>query len=102
MLKLWTEMRKNSAVVEQERAKRGLLKDLPKEVLAGVTQFYTEGTKEGVFSKDGGSPETVKTDFEFFEFYVEAGQMKGPAESLKVEDFWDLGPLTTARKKIGI
>lgn len=98
MLKVWTEMNKNPAMIEQERVKRNLLKDLPKDVLAGVTKFYTEGTKEGVFSKNGGSAEGIKTDFEF---YVEAGQMTGPAESLKVEDFWDLGPLTKARAKIG-
>lgn len=98
MLKLWTEMAKNPAVVEQERAKRNLLKDQPKEVLDKVTAFYTQATKEGVFSKNGGSADSIKTDFEF---YTEAGQMTGPAEQLKVEEFWDLGPLTKARQKIG-
>lgn len=98
MLKLWTEMHKNPAIIEQERAKRNLLKDLPKEVLADVTKFYTQGTKEGVYSKAGGSLDAIKTDFEF---YVEAGQMTGPVEQLKVEDFWDLGPLNKARAKVG-
>jgi NitT/TauT family transport system substrate-binding protein len=91
-------MHKNPAMIEEERAKRGLLKDLPKEVLANVTKFYTEGTKEGVFSKNGGDAEAIKADFEF---YTEAGQMSGPADSLKVEDFWDLEPLAKAREQIG-
>jgi NitT/TauT family transport system substrate-binding protein len=96
--KLWSEMAKNPAIVEQERAKRNLLKDLPKEVVDGVTKFYTQGVQEGVFSKNGGGPEAAKADFEFF---VEAGQLTGPAGSLKVEDFWNFGPLNKARQKIG-
>ena len=33
-------------------------------------------------------PSVAKADFVF---YVEAGQLEGPADRLKVEDFWDLG-----------
>jgi NitT/TauT family transport system substrate-binding protein len=96
--RLWIEMAKNPAIVEQERAKRGLLKDQPKEVVDKVPGFYAQGVKEGVFSPQGGGAAAVKTDFEF---YVEAGQLQGPAETLKLEDFWNLGPLDRARKKIG-
>lgn len=96
--RLWAEMRKNPGIIDQERQKRGLLKDLPKEVLADVTKFYTQGVQEGVYSPDGGGADTVKADFEF---YVEAGQMQGPADTLKVEDYWNLAPLEKARKKIG-
>lgn len=96
--KLWAEMNKNPAIIEQERAKRNLLKDLPKEVLADVTKFHAQGVEAGVFSKNGGSVEAVKADFEF---YVEAGQMTGPAETLKIEDFWNLAPLNKARAKLG-
>jgi NitT/TauT family transport system substrate-binding protein len=98
LLKLWREMAANPAVIEEERARRNLLKDQPKELLAGVTKFYTEGTKEGVFHRDGGGVEAAQADFEF---YTEAGQMQGPASTLKVEEFWDLGPLERARKKLG-
>ena len=52
--KLWAEMGKNPGIIEQERAKRNLLKDLPKEVLAGVTKFYTDGLKAGMFNVSGG------------------------------------------------
>lgn len=96
--KFWQEMARNPEVVEQERAKRGLLKDLPKELLADVTKFYKEAIENGVFDRTGGSPEAVKADFTF---YTQAGQMTGNPAELKVEDFWTFAPLERARKKIG-
>jgi NitT/TauT family transport system substrate-binding protein len=96
--RFWQEMAKNPAVVDQERVKRGLLKDLPKELLADVTKFYTEAVENGVFDKNGGSPDAVKADFTF---YTQAGQMTGNPNELKVEEFWSFGPLERARKKIG-
>jgi NitT/TauT family transport system substrate-binding protein len=96
-VRLWTQMQKDPAVVEQERAKRGLLKDLPKEVVGETTKFYTQGVKAGLFSPKSGA-DAVKADFEF---YTEAGHLKGPAASLKTEDFWHLAPYDKAVKKIG-
>ena len=95
-VKLWAEMRKNPGIIEQERAKRGLLKDLPKAVIAETTKFYTDGVKAGLFNPGADGREIATADLEF---YVEAGQLKGPASSLKIEDFWDLGPYTRALKK---
>jgi NitT/TauT family transport system substrate-binding protein len=97
-LKLWKEMAANPAIIEQERAKRKLMADQPKEILEGITRFYTLATQEGVFAPTGGSPEIARADFEF---YTEAGQMTGPAAELKVEDFWYLAPLERARKALG-
>jgi NitT/TauT family transport system substrate-binding protein len=97
-LRLWREMAANPAVVEQERAKRKLMADQPKQILDGITKFYTVATKEGVFAPGGGNADVVRSDLEF---YTEAGQLQGPANSLKVEDFWDLGPLERARKALG-
>ena len=96
--RLWQEMAKNPSIVEVERAKRKLMADQPKEILEGVTKFYTVATKEGVFAPGGGSAEVAKSDFEF---YVEAGQMTGPVGDLKVEDFWYLAPLEKAKKALG-
>jgi NitT/TauT family transport system substrate-binding protein len=98
LLKLWREMAKNPQIVEEERAKRNLLADQPKEVLEEVVPFYTEGVKEGLFDPEGGSEAAVKADFEF---YTEAGQLEGNAGDFKVEDFWDLTPLENARKTLG-
>jgi NitT/TauT family transport system substrate-binding protein len=96
-LKLWRQMAKDPSIVETERAKRNLLADQPKEVLAEVVPFYTEGVKEGLFDASGGE-KAAQADFEFF---TEAGQLQGPASNLKVEDFWDLGPLKRAAAKLG-
>ncbi len=96
--RLWAEMSADPAIVERERVKRNLMADQPKEVLTKVTAFYATSTKEGIYAPGGGSAEVAKSDFEF---YVEAGQMQGPAASLNVADFWYLGPLERARKAIG-
>lgn len=96
--RLWQEMSKNPSVIETERAKRKLMADQPKEILEGITKFYTVATKEGVFAPGGGSAEVAKADFEF---YTEAGQMTGAAGDLKVEDFWYLSPLDKAKKAVG-
>jgi NitT/TauT family transport system substrate-binding protein len=98
LLKLWREIEKNPAIVEEERAKRNLLADQPKEVLAEVVPFYTEGVKEKLFDPEGGGEAAAKADFEF---YTEAGQLEGNAGELKVEEYWDLKPLEDARKALG-
>jgi NitT/TauT family transport system substrate-binding protein len=98
LLKLWREMAKNPQIIEDERAKRNLLADQPKEVLEEVVPYYTEGVKEGLFDPEGGSEGAVKSDFEF---YAEAGQLEGNPADFKVEDFWDLTPLENARKTLG-
>ncbi|MGD1875908.1 MAG: ABC transporter substrate-binding protein [Kiloniellaceae bacterium] len=99
MLKLWSEMNENPAIIEEERAKRNLLADQPKEILAEVVPFYVEGVKEGLFSPTGGGMAAAKADFEF---YTEAGQMDGPANTLSVEEYWNLEPLNAAKKKLGL
>ena len=98
LLRLWREMAENPNVIEEERAKRNLLADQPQEILDEVVPFYTEAIKEGVFHPSGGGAEAAKADFEF---YTEAGQLEGPASEIKVEDYWDLGPLERAREKLG-
>ncbi|HEX9904876.1 MAG TPA: ABC transporter substrate-binding protein [Propylenella sp.] len=98
MLKLWREMNENPAIVEEERAARNLLADQPQEILAEVTDFYTEGTEAGLFHPEGGGEAAAKLDFDF---YSQAGQIEGPADSLMVEDYWDLGPLEAAKQALG-
>jgi NitT/TauT family transport system substrate-binding protein len=98
LLKLWREMNENPDIIEAERVKRGLLTDQPAEVLEEVPEYYEEGVESGLFNPEGATPEIVKGDFGF---YVDAGQLEGPADSLKVEDFWDLSIIEDARKNIG-
>src|SRR3546814_6473328 len=42
LLKLWNEMNDNPAIIEEERAKRDLLTDQPKELLAAVVPFRSD------------------------------------------------------------
>ena len=90
-------MNENPAIVEEERAARGLLADQPQEILDEVVPFYTEGIAAGLFDPEGGGEAAARADFEF---YTEAGQLTGPASELRVEDFWDLGPLQRAAKNL--
>jgi NitT/TauT family transport system substrate-binding protein len=98
LLKLWREMNENPGVIEEERVKRNLLADQPAEIIEEVPDYYEEGVEAGLFNKDGASEEIARGDFAF---YVDAGQMEGPADSLKVEDFWDFRPVEAARKALG-
>jgi ABC-type nitrate/sulfonate/bicarbonate transport system substrate-binding protein len=97
-LKLYREMKKDPGVIAAEREKRGLLSDQPKEALEGITDFIKEGVGSGLWNPEGGGPDVAKADLDF---YATAGQIKGSAADLKVEDFWDFGPLDAAKKALG-
>jgi NitT/TauT family transport system substrate-binding protein len=97
LLRTWREMIKDPTMMDRERKKRNLLTDLPKELLADVDKYYKEAVDGGLYDPDGGL-NAAKSDFEF---YVNAGQMKGPMESLKIEDYWYLDSLKAAMAKLG-
>ena len=98
LLRIWREMAADPTIIDKERKKRNLLADLPKELLAEVDAYYKEAVEGGLFDPNGGDAKTAESDFVFF---VEAGQLQGPAADLKVEDYWDLAPLTAAKAKLG-
>jgi NitT/TauT family transport system substrate-binding protein len=97
LLKLWREMNGNPGIIEEERAARNLLADQP-EAAAEVPEYYEEGVEAGIWNPEGASEELARGDLNF---YVDAGQLKGPAADLKVEDFWDLRPIEAAKKNLG-
>jgi NitT/TauT family transport system substrate-binding protein len=97
LLKLWREMNENPGVIEEERAARNLLADQP-EAIEEVPDYYEEGVEAGIWNPEGMTEEMARADLQF---YVDAGQLTGPAENLKVEDFWDLRPLEAAKKNLG-
>lgn len=97
LLRTWQEMNDDPSIIETEREKRNLLADQPKEILDEVTPFYKEGVENGLFDPQGGM-DAAKADFDF---YTKAGQLEGPADSLKIEDFWDLAPLKHAAEQLG-
>ena len=99
LLRTWQEMTKDPSIIAKERAARNLLSDLPKELLAEVDAYYVEAVEGGLYDPMGGGVEAAKADFAF---YVDAGQMEGPAADLKVEDYWYLEPLDAAKAKLGV
>ncbi len=98
LYRTWQDMTKDPSIMNRERIERNLLADLPKELLDDVDAYYKEAVDGGLYDPEGGGVEAAKADFEF---YVAAGQMNGPAESLKVEDYWYLAPLDAAKAKFG-
>lgn len=97
LMKLWREMNADPSVIEKERAARNLLADQP-EAIEEVPEYYAEGVEAGLWNPEGASEAIAKGDFAF---YVDAGQMQGPADALKVEDYWDLRPAEAAKKNLG-
>ena len=85
-------------IIEEERVTRNLLADQPAEVIEEVPDYYEEGVESGIWNPEGASADLAKADFKF---YVDAGQLEGPADSLKVEDYWDLSIIEAARKNLG-
>lgn len=98
LLKTWRAINKDPAYVVEERKRLGLLKDLPKDLEKEVLPYYQVGVKGGMFPTDGGGIRAAKADLDF---YSVAGQIKGSAADLKVDDFWDMEPLNAALKKLG-
>ena len=99
LLRTWQEMTKDPTILDKERKARNLLSDIPKELLQEVDAYYVEAVDGGLYDPVGGGVEAAKADFAF---YVDAGQMEGPAADLKVEDYWYLEPLDAAKAKLGV
>ncbi|MBL6927618.1 MAG: ABC transporter substrate-binding protein [Rhodospirillales bacterium] len=97
LVKTWREINKNPAIVQTERTKYGLLKDLPKDLEKEILPYFEVGAAGGMFPNDGGGASAARADFDF---YSVAGQIKGNAADLKVEDFWYLKPLDTVLNKL--
>jgi NitT/TauT family transport system substrate-binding protein len=97
LLRTWRDMVANPQIIDQERKRFNLLSDLPAELLSEVDAYYSEAVASDLFDPNGGDLSAALADFQF---YVEAGQLKGPANTLKVEDFWDLSLIANAKKKL--
>jgi NitT/TauT family transport system substrate-binding protein len=81
------------------RSKYKLLPDLPKQLEADIVRYYKEASASKSMSPTGGTMDAAKNDLTFFNL---AGQITGDPATLKVEDFWDFGPLDRAKKKLGM
>lgn len=96
---VWQEMSKDPTIIDKERLKYNLLSDLPPELLTEVDAYYKEAVEGGLYDPNGGGESAALADFEF---YSEAGQLTGDIADMKVEDFWELGPLNAALEKTGM
>jgi NitT/TauT family transport system substrate-binding protein len=97
-LKLYREMKDNPGIIAAEREKYGLLADQPDVTADSITAFVKQGIESGLWNPEGGSEALAQADLDFYSI---SGALKGPADQLKVDDFWDLGPLEAAKKKLG-
>jgi len=97
-LKLYREMKDNPGIIAEERDKRGLLADQPQDTAETITDFIKQGMESGLWNPEGGSETIAQADIDF---YAISGAIQGPADQLKWQDFWDLGPLDAAKKKLG-
>jgi NitT/TauT family transport system substrate-binding protein len=80
------------------RTKYKLLPDLPKQLESDIIPYFKEAVEAKSLSVTGGSAEAAKIDITFFNL---AGQISGDPASLKVEDFWEFGPLNRVKAKLG-
>jgi NitT/TauT family transport system substrate-binding protein len=95
LIRVNREINKNPRAMAEVRKKMGLLKDLPAKLEGEIEPYFDEAVKNGIFPDDGGGERAAKNDLEFFQL---SGALKG--ENLKVEDFWDFGPLKAALGKV--
>jgi NitT/TauT family transport system substrate-binding protein len=98
LLTTWRDINKNPASVVELRKQYKLLPELPADLDKEIQPYYEESVAAGVFPNNGGSEAAVKDDFAF---YAVAGQLEGDPATLKVEDFWDFGPLNRSLDKLG-
>jgi NitT/TauT family transport system substrate-binding protein len=98
LIKTGREITENPAVAVELRNKYKLLPDLGAEADTEITEYYKETAEAGALALNGGGAEAAAGDFAFF---TAAGQIEGDPATLKVEDFWDLGPVDRAVAKLG-
>ena len=95
LIRVNREINKNPKSMVEARKSLGLLKDLPAKLEGEIEPYFDEAVKNNIFPNDGGGERAAKNDLEFFQL---SGALKG--EALKVEDFWDLGPIKAALGKV--
>lgn len=98
LLKVWRGMKKDPSMVTQARTKYKLLPDLPADLQKDIEPYFAEAAKTTLYPTDGGIDKAAREDFAFFTL---SGAIQGDPASLKVEDYWDLGPLQRATQKLG-
>lgn len=99
LIKTWREINADPSAVVSLRNKYNVLPNIEKVEVDELEESFAQGVSIDLYPANGGSAESVKQDFEFF---TASGSMQGDPAKLKVEDFWYLGPVNTAAKKLGM
>lgn len=98
ILKMYRRVMADPTYVLELRDQYNLVPDLPPEIEAQIPKYYPTIARLGLRSVNGGGREAAEFDLQF---YHTAGQLEGPIENLKVEDFWYLAPLNKVLDEIG-
>jgi NitT/TauT family transport system substrate-binding protein len=93
LVSVYQDMHKDPTIVRKQTDPNGPIGQLPKEVLDGLDQFYTDAVAGGLYDPNGGGMKAAKADMEW---YSKAGQLTGDAASLNIDDFWYMEPLKQA------
>jgi len=99
LIKTWREINADPSKVVSLRNKYNVLHNIEKVEVDELEESFAQGVSIDLYPANGGSADSVKQDFEFF---TASGSMQGDPAKLKVEDFWYLGPVNTAGKKLGM
>ena len=98
LLRTWRDIDENPEVVAELREQYNLIPDMPSDLEDELVPYYRESAENDVFPLNGGQPEQIQADFDF---YSVAGQIEGDPSELKVEDFWDFDAVNQALEKVG-
>jgi NitT/TauT family transport system substrate-binding protein len=96
ILTTWREVAADPKSVIALREKYKLLPDATPDMVADIEPYFAEAA--ATLPLNGGGEDAAKDDFDF---YTVSGALQGKAGDLKVEDFWELGPLNAALAKVG-
>jgi NitT/TauT family transport system substrate-binding protein len=99
LIKTWREINADPSKAVSLRNKYNVLPNIEKVEVDELEESFAQGVSIDLYPANGGSADSVKQDFEFF---TASGSMEGDPAKLKVEDFWYLGPVNTAGKKLGM
>ena len=95
LVNVYQDMMNDPTIISRETNPDGPIGQLPKEVLGNLDQFYTDAVAGGLYDANGGGMNAAKADMEW---YSKAGQLRGDAASLNINDFWYMEPLNKATK----
>lgn len=96
LVSVWQDMAKDPSIISKETNPDGPIGQLPKEILDGLDEFYSEAVAGGLYDPNGGGRNAANADMEW---YTQAGQLEGDPSELNIEDFWYLPPLDAALTK---